>query len=240
MKKRTFDIVIFILLIVTLPTFTFGCSQAFAKVSRFPKDIYVFTGKVIGYTDGFDSKEIQSKAFGLKIEAIDILNAPRKTSGFYEVFPFGVEADCSPIAYDLEELKRTFTVGSEVRVMADEARLLPNLNQSSQIRLEAQRLLTVEKNDLENNYTFSTDSFFNYKNSEYQRMVILQFELYKDLLRIENAKSDSSKVKVLERLVYFQGYWLDFESLLKRHINSKIASKLLNKRKSFIKIKFKS
>lgn len=237
MRRRLLNIFILLAPFIFLPNLIFGCSQAYAKISQFPKHIYVFTGEIIGYTDKFESKEIHGEAYGFKIKPVDVLNAPIKAKDFYEVFPFKLEADCSHTGYNLDELKSYFLSNSKVRVMAVEAGFLKGGSQSSQVPLQA---FELNENHIKNRYSFSTNSIFDYENSKYQQYSDLQFELYKDLLRIEKAKTLSNKVKILNRLVYFQGYWLDFESLLKQHLSSKTAQKLNNKRKAFLKKKFQT
>lgn len=120
--------VIFLITIVFLSFYSvFSCTLGIRGLDRFDTSEYIFIGEVVGYTQEIQSPKLKSSAYGLKIKSKESVYLPKKTKSYYEVFPIDLWADCSEGGKDIDELKDEFPIGSEVRIIAKEAKLLPKL-----------------------------------------------------------------------------------------------------------------
>ena len=237
-----------ILLACTIaPSICWGCSLAVPPVKGFDPAEYIFTGEVLNIVGPFESKKFQGKAWGLKVKVDEAVYLPKATASYFEVFPYELWADCSTAGTSREELGKYYPVGSKIKVIAKEAKLLPSKLSDGNIRLEdlPGSLGSVSRNYYEDGRQMtSTQSGFDYRNykrvtpADYVRDfmpfldahgLLPEFELRKDLLRLRNAKSEAERVKILERLLYYPECCdLDFLKIAKDYVKNLETLKALN------------
>lgn len=194
-------------------------------MSQVNANSYIFIGEVIGYTDVIKSRvkpdstefETEDKFYGegrgLKIKPIIAINLPKVPNDYLELFKFGVTTWCADQLRDAGYLK----VGTKLRIVANEATLLPNKSSDNRIRLESKifdRFSIVNDDefvssetvefDYENNWKSFRDKFLAAK--EYEKVTafddFIYLETNKDLLRLKNSNSKKTRYKILERLLY--------------------------------------
>ena len=233
MKKVRPILCLLTFLLTLSPHPSFGCVDVKIRISRFPSPFYIFIGEVTGYTGELKSKRfLDKKTYGLKIKVLETVNLPKRSEDFFEVFPQrGLNCNLAA-AYPLKELRRDYPINSKVRVIAIEDKFFPRQNETGQIRSEAPILaLNVRRNDLKNSSQTTAGSIFDYSKGKKDDSGILEFELYKDLLRLEKAESENEKVKILERLVFFPGELLDFDEAVKFYLTDpETRERMINKR----------
>lgn len=234
---------------------TLGCSLGIAPITKFNPHEYVFIGQVMGIVGPFESKKFRGKAWGLQVKVEEEIYLPNTPTSYFEVFTFSLWADCSSVGVSKEELTQEFAIGSRIKVIAMQARLLPDTLDSSTIRLE---MLPGTWGDVSRNYfedgkqMVDAQSVFDYKSfkqvspEEYvenfmpfldAKIVIPRYELRKDMLRLTNAKSEAEKIQILERLVYYpiQGGGLSYYELARSYIEKLSVVEMLNgKREAWI------
>lgn len=241
---------IFLLLFLFLPSFAYSCSLAVPRITKFNAYEYVFGGKVIGYTKPLKSQSIVDPAVGLTVEANEILYSPKSPKKYFEVFPYDLGADCSTMGKSRQELSGEFPVNSKVRVIAVESFYFPNQINQENLRLEVpvgEHLSVVRFDSLSAELKTSVHSIFDYRKvslKDSRIYDVLNFELRKDLHRLEFSLQDSDRQKILERLIFYPSvYDIDFETLIKNYIKSNIENereKLIQQRENFEKEKQKS
>lgn len=191
-------------------------------IAKVDKQKYIFVGEVIGYTETIKSKinsgtlqgddKFYGEGRGLKIKPFEIINMPNSSDDYVELFQFGVTPWCLPKVSDAP-----FPIGTKLRIIADEATVLPNRSPENRIRIESNifdHLSVVSETD---EFNVNTASVFDYKNWKPMRGKILNaksyerlrafddfilIEINKDLLRLEKAKSKQERYEILERLIY--------------------------------------
>jgi|GEM_PF-3323575 len=229
-----------------------GCKIAITPANDIDTTKQVFIGEVTGYLEAKYSKPesetgIKGNALGLKIKVTENIYSIYSAST-YEVFPLRLTSWCGLESYNDEELKEKFPIGSEVRIIASVAEKIENKTVENAIRLEAsvRNRGSVSRNDLNEKLKSSADRIYDYKDYEWRQPVTQEeynlassqhylpyFELMKDFLRLKKSKTESEKLSILERLIYFPHY-LDFETIVKRNVSStKISSELIEKRKAW-------
>jgi len=233
------------LLLFFLPSVAYCCSLSIPRITKFNAYEYVFGGKVIGYTKPLKSQSIVDPAAGLIVEAKEILFSPKSPKKYFEVFPYDLGADCSTIGKGRQELSEEFPVNSKVRVIAVESFYFPNQINQENLRLEVsvgEHLSVVRFDNLSTELKTSVQSIFDYKKASPKNSQIydvLDFELRKDLHRLEFSLRDDDRQKILERLVFYPSiYDIDFEMLVKNYIKSNIENqreKLIQQRENFEK-----
>ena len=145
---------------------------------------------------------------------------PETPLGDFEVIPFQLWADCSTNGTNGEELLKHYPVGSTVKVIARAAKLIPKVN-GSNFRLE---IVPGSWGDISRNYyedgrqMADAESEFDYKSfkvptpNDYvesfmpfldAKVALPDFELRKDLLRLEKANSKDERLRILTRLLYY-------------------------------------
>lgn len=243
---------IFCVLLVSIiaPPTSWGCSLAVPPVKGFDPGEYIFTGEVISIVGPFESKKFRGKAWGLKVKVEDAIYLPKAPASYFEVFPYELWADCLTAGTSKEELEKDYPVGSKIKVIAKEAKLLPGMLSGGNIRLED---LPSSPGSVSRNYyedgrqMTSARPVFDYRNykevapADYVRdstpflnahVRLPEFELRKDLLRLRNAKSEAERVKILERLLYYPERWsLDFGKIAKDYVKKPETLKALNDRR---------
>jgi hypothetical protein len=219
----------FIISVFVLPQTVFSCTLGLTALSKFDTKEYIFIGEVVGYTKVIESKKLNSSTYGLIIKNKESVYLPKTSKGSFEVFPFGLGADCSLFGTDIEELKKDFPLNSEVRVIAKEAKVIPK-TKTNTIRLEKRpdELSSIALNsDEQGNRMTSSKSVFDYKTFEYQeddsfsKYLLPEFEIRKDLLRLKMTKNQIERNKILDRLFYAPVYTdLNFGGLFQEHTSS--------------------
>ena len=230
--------------------YAFGCKTILPEISSFEPTEYVFIGEVVEIVQ-FEGKPNSDKggAFGLKIKVTDDIYSP-KSASFYEVFPLHLTPACVQ-SYEADELKQLFPVGSQVRVVAKETTDSVNQPKKSIIRLDTspRHNGSVARNDLSDNLQTSSKSIYDFKNYNYSvagklpenvlvesNMRLPEFEVRKDLLRLNKAKSEDERTQIIERLVFCPPYVrFSFTSVIQTYIkdSNKVAD-FEKQRKQFL------
>jgi hypothetical protein len=219
-------------------------------VKGFDPAEYIFTGEVISIVGPFESKKFKGKAWGLKVKVDEAIYLPKAPASYFEVFPYGLGVDCSTAGTSKTELEKYYSVGSKIKVIATEAKLLPGRPGGGNIRLEDLPSSTgsVSRNSYEDGRQMtSAQAVFDYRNykevapAEYvrgfmpfldARVRLPEFELRKDLLRLRKAKSGAERFGILERLLYYPGRWdIDFAKIAKDYVKQPETLKALNDRR---------
>ena len=236
--KRPFFTICFAL--IFLCRSIFGCTLGIKPLRDFDSNEYIFIGEVVGYTDSLESPEIVGKANGLIIKLKESVHIPQTPKTHFEVFPYGLLADCSTLGYSKEELQKDFPINSEVRVIAKETEILPKLSDGN-IRLEERpgELGSVSLNTEQDKKVMSSKNrVFNYKSFKYivneysgEISLLPDFEIRKDLFRLKNSKTHRERTEILNRLLKIPPHsflHLDFYSIFKTYTRSEIEFKRFN------------
>lgn len=232
MIKTVFFIVVFLVFI----NVAFGCSIVtdlpisdnpiiFKGKLLFPAPKpaqYVFIGEVVEIISVAkpQSDKNQTDAEGLKVKVTENIYSLQSAS-FYEILPLRIYPDCS--LQGETGLKKAFPVGSKVRVIAQEATIYKYLSDEKSVpRLETsiKNNGSIVRNDLNENTKSSADSYYDYSSFAskkpmtqeeetefYSKLELLKFELQKDLARLVKAKTESERLKVMARLVYYPYFY---------------------------------
>jgi hypothetical protein len=229
---------------------TFGCAViTVPSLTRFNASEYVFIGKVVGVAGPIESTKFHGKAWGVKVQVTEEVYLPSKVTEYFEVFPFDLESDCRDKGWSSERLLRYFPLGSSVKVVAKESKYSPSKFVGGNIRLEIlpDNLGSVSRNSREDGTTISSaDSVFDYKTylpdnpcgmteDDYPayeaNLRTPDFELRKDLLRLNAAKNETQRVKILERLIYLPSPSDEFTQIAKHYLRGRATERRLNKSK---------
>lgn len=248
MKKIILYLFVFYFLIQNI-NMIYACSSVYTPPIKFDLAEYIFTGKVIGYTGPLYSDSLERSFQGLIIEVVDPVYLPKTPSGFFEIIPYLLSADCSLNSWDIRSLQKFYPLGTVLRIIGIETRYLRNNIPPDVIRLDVSSL---SKNFKEPSILYSTDSsIYDYR---YMRQDSLDsfkkllpiydsqtaselrasfqsqfyFELAKDLYRLSIAHSDSGKAMVIKRLFYFRHYSKrDFLNIINMNIKNENTKKEL-------------
>lgn len=243
---------------------SFGCSLAFNTIKKFNATEYVFIGEVVGYTNVYEKQPENStdnnksgkdesvvnkvykewinrkmKAVGLILKIEDSVYLPKTPNKFFEVFPLYLQADCSYQGIDKLSLSKSFTVGSKVRVIGKESFYFPNLPNQENLRLESFNGNIVSNDSPTDEPITNTLLKLEYKKIKYgdeSKQFLLQFELRKDLRRLEFSSDYKEIQETLERLIYYPSFHIDYEMIVKNYTTdfSSERAKLIQKRKEFL------
>jgi len=193
-----------------------GCSLAVASLSKFDNEEFIFIGTVRGYTDSVRSKPNVKKTFettGLIVEVKESVFLPQTPGSRFEVFPIQLWADCTTGGTSLENLKRDFPVGIELRIIAKKAKIVPASPDPAVIRLEDRpgiRSLISRNIHEEDRRITSASSYFDYKAFDYHRyyaaaspsmLGLPAFEVRKDLLRLRNSATQAERNVILSKFL---------------------------------------
>ena len=202
-------------------------------MAKFDRELYIFIGEVIGYTDEFKSKRFFKNAYGLKVKVLENVYLPQESNDYFEVFPLDITSDCrKPIGSSETDLRKDYPINSKVRVIAGSPWHLPYKNKSGQSVLEVNYPRYIYRNDLSNRFSITAGSIFNYADLDDYYYDFIEFELLKDLKRLEESSSDEEKVKVLERLLYLPKSRINFEAAVQNYIRTpETREMLIQKRK---------
>lgn len=202
------------LLIFLFQTFaisSFACSLAGKSIGKFDDTEYVFIGEVVGYTERVASSKLIQAGYGLVVKPNEVVHLPKATKKHFEVFSIELWADCSFGGKSISNLKRDFAIGSEVRVIAKESEIFP-ASSDGNIRLEDRpgEIGSISLN-LDDNGSSMTNTalVFDYKSYTYDmdrdadsKHWLPDFEIRKDLHRLEKTKDVTERRKILDRLSF--------------------------------------
>jgi hypothetical protein len=233
MREFLNKIFFLLLILITLPVFSIACRLYYEPKSKFEPELYIFIGEVIGYTEGFNSKETLNKSYGLKVKVLENVHLPRESNDFYEVFPFDISSDCAKtIGLSETSLQKFYPINSKLTVIAEFWKLSQK-NKTGRVMLSVEnvfnnyKLLSHDSKELRS----TAASVFDFTDQE-NNYRIFEFELLKDLKRLEESSSDEEKVKIFERLIYLPKKWIDFEAAVENHIKDpETRLILINRRK---------
>ena len=233
-----------------------ACTLPFKPLSGFDSKEYVFTGKVIGFVNSLETGRFRRKASGLKVKVDDAVYLPKKPADYFEVIPYDLRADCSVAGISLKEISAEFPLNSKVKVIAKEAEILKSTLNGGNIRLE---ILPGSKGDISKNYfedgklMTSAKSIFDYEAFQEitptdkstksftqfleAHLSLPDFELRKDFLRLNDAKTETERIAILKRLVYYPDCCIfDFNKLVREYVkDTKVQESLLADREKWNK-----
>ncbi len=210
----------------------FGCKMKGKSLSKFDYSEYIFIGKVVGYTDAVKFDEARAnnsveplsytdtnqsgkrskETVGLAVKVIDSVYLPKVPAENFEIFLYDLIASCSVEGKTLDDLKRLFPIDTEVRVIAKVAEFVPRLANDKTIQLEvrpSEPNSIIANTDKSGIRMTSGISVFIYKDYSYDmngysvsNYLLPSFEVRKDLLRLEQAKTQLDRNAILDRLFH--------------------------------------
>lgn len=225
----------FIVAFIFFTNDAFGCSLHIDPTSDFDRTHYIFIGEVVEVIESvkYESAGLKGDAVGFKIKVSENVHLP-KSASYLEVFPMRLTTDCRLIS-DAKDIRERYRVGSQVRVVAKEATVFKN-QPNSIVRLETSiyNRGSIARNDLSENLRTSGKTVYDYKSFVERRGASAQeyalsesnynlpvFELRKDLLRLQESKSEDERTKILERLVFYPYIsMLDFPKIARTHLKN--------------------
>ncbi|NNE99486.1 MAG: hypothetical protein HKN25_10750 [Pyrinomonadaceae bacterium] len=201
MKRLT---LIGVFLLVAMVKVSFGCFLVVKPLEKFDLSEFVFIGTVIGYVEN-------DKADGVIVRIKEEVYLAEHSKLDFEVYPFGLSADCSTFGLTKYTLSKAYPINTEVRVIAKKSKELLQEN-GQRLRLDilpGSRGSIVKNYDKKQRRMTSRNSVFdyrsfktNYGDSKAKRS-LREFELRKDLLRLSNAANQQQRTAILERLFFY-------------------------------------
>lgn len=217
----------------------YSCSIRTEPLPNFDETEYVFIGEVIGYTEPLEfNRKIPvsgeaphpfqlsyKQATGLIVKVKESVYLPRSPKSYFEVFPFSSDGACFTLGFLSEKLKRQFPQGSEIIVIAKEAKYFPHVLPNGNFRLEERlrdRSFIALNSSSKGQKLVSIDSFFDYQKMKTDPAILIssRFEIRKDLFRLKNAKSQQERQAILDRFFYFDKLYLfiEFHGLTQKYM----------------------
>lgn len=203
MRSFLIQSVLLLSLSFLLVTSASSCTSGMQAITKFDHQEFVFIGKVIGYVGPYRADRIVGEAWGVKIELEDKVFLPQlPSSGNFEVFDYWLGAGCEKIGMDEKYLRKQFVVGAKVWVIAVSAKYLPGNLTNGDLRLEIApgTRRSITRNDSYVEAETSSTSVFEYTPEAIRNGSRFLFEIRKDLLRLENAKTKEECDAILRRL----------------------------------------
>ena len=246
--NRKAKLLISIAALLVFPEIALGCFVTPTPITQFDTSQYVFIGEVMGIVGPFETKYVKRQAWGLVVKVQDKVFLPKEPSNKFEVFPFGLGADCGSVGISQEALLKNFPIGSKIRVIAREAVAFKENVERGNIRLEIHPIElsgsggtgSISRNDGDS--TASVSSEYDYKSfsienpfkmtpTEESTLSQLSFELRKDLLRLKMSKSEKGGIEILKRLAYYLDLYrpIDFAKIAESFTQDKRVVALLKK-----------
>ena len=235
MNKRTWPLVT-VALWLCLTAVASGCSIVIRPVTKFDPSEYIFTGEVIGYVGPQQSEHISGDAWGLLVSLGGSVHLPKTPAGYFEVFSYGLGADCSVLGTPRDELVRRYPVGSKVKVIAQESKLdVPGDGNIRLVDSPGSNGLIMKAGEGEAGVPL--ESVYDYSRHNKDNTATPLFELRKDLLRLREEQTEEGKVAVLKRLMYFPPRSLfDFAQVVELHMADKRAgAQLIAEREAWLR-----
>ncbi len=213
-----------------------------------PATTYVFTGRVVDVVGSFDVPEVVGASGGLVIKPEGIVYSPR-TARLFELFIFGTSPTCRPTGISVEALSKAYPIGSKVRVIATKLNQFGGIHNGNTV-LSTSAEDDISLNDSRARSSSSLRSVFDYrkhhdiikriaiKDERYKSFSLYlqqsHFEYWKDLVRLQRAKSRMHKIEILERLVYsplifdYRGY----QRLLRKYVRRRAVIEQMSERRT--------
>jgi hypothetical protein len=177
---------------------SFACDFVPAPLVRPDPKEFVFLGKVMAPVGPLSSPKFKfsGAVWGVKVAVEEAVHLPQVPKQAFEVVPY---TDCNWGGFSEDQIKKSYPVGSQVLVVATLAQFLTNDLPDGNLRLER----------LSNGRGFVASSRilpkrsaadFNYRGADIHRA---QYELRRDLQRLESATTKAQKTAVLGRLLLF-------------------------------------
>lgn len=250
MKKLLFTI---FLSLTFASKFAYGCSLMPTPLTDFDQSEYIFIGDVVGYTNplkfnrkqNYTDSELDyelkfSQANGLIVKVKEFINLPKTPKTHFEVIPFNVGSICETLGYTKLELEKYYPKGTEILVIANEAKIFSYKLENGNFRLEERkaRSIVTPNADKSNVKRFVIKRIYDYqKNSQPKEMAtddyyISRFEMRKDLLRLKNAATQKERDEIINRILYSYKsyYFVDLYSVFKKYVLSSAEAEELYKR----------
>lgn len=231
-------LILIVILILVSALSGLACSTVYIEPSGFDPSQYMFVGEITGYvisdqpikfpqsaTRRFD--EARGPTAGIVVKVYGTFYTPKPARKIYEVYRFGLGADCGLYSLDLDFMKSRYPIGKLVRIVAGESTHLPTSTDPEIGRLEVR----YSGDDvIETRFDPNDKSYDNissvYDYGSYQRDLIgnPSFELLKDLHRLDIAANQKERNEILDRLTYFPRFCENctfyLERLYKTHTSS--------------------
>ena len=218
---------------------SFACSTVtFPRVKFNPKE-FMFVGEVVGFSNKMLSKKVRGDIYAVRVKVLEEIYLYKEPKDYFEIIQISEDGDCSRVGIELEDLKKDFPIGSKVKVIAVEDNFVSGKNKNSRIILQNDRSNAIFIESPERKSNISATSFFNYSKWKNFSGWEVNFELQKDLFRLSKAKKEEEKLKVLDRLIYYDEFIpqipifsINFELIAKTYLkDSPQLKNLLEKRK---------
>jgi len=209
-------------------------------ITEFDPDEYIFIGKVVGFVGPQKLKYVTGDAWGVLVEASEIVNSPRRAARYFEVFPLQNESDCSLIGKSREMLAQGFSIGSKVFVIAKESRFDPAPGGNLRLVISPFDQRLISRTEAEEDSVLAT-SIYDFRAHTNTRGALAIFEMRKELLRLRKASSEHEKEVVLRRLAYFPDQFvIDYKAIVELHLKDKVVIAQLIAEREAWKLRLKS
>ncbi|MBK9164994.1 MAG: hypothetical protein IPM21_14015 [Acidobacteria bacterium] len=175
--------------------------------------MFILVGEVIGYTEPVsDPGNFRGEAVGLKLRLIESIHFPHYSNEYVELFMFGHGSDCFP-----EGVSHRPALGTRYRLALGKATNIANRS-GSIVRLQGQVFSRISVDKPMFGYSTNERSEFDYKNdlpaliekfkapemAAERRWLsdFLYIEASKDLIRLQKVRTETERLRILERLLY--------------------------------------
>ncbi len=196
----------------------FGCSMH--QLPEYPRSIvspytYIVVGEVTGYTEPIvDLGNFRGDAIGLQLKVIEPIHIPHSNNKNIELFMFRHGSDCYP-----EVTGKTPPLGTRYWLHVYPSTLVANSSRGGNaVRIETNTFSKYGVYEEMFGYSMNAESEFDYKN-ELKPLVekfrtpemqdkrgwlfdFLYVETSKDLLRLSRVKTETERMRILERMLY--------------------------------------
>jgi hypothetical protein len=207
-----------------------------APLSAFDDSWYVLIGEVTEIAGPVASDDVVGGAFGLRVKITELLHSPEPVTGLVDVFEYNLSAACEALGIARDDLARVYPPGTAVRVVARAATRIPRFAGNA-TRLEAgpfnAHVLVgpIYRGEplsapLRGVYDFATPiDVDRYERIDAARFNwlwyegLVEFELVKELLRLERVRGDAAATPILRRIGHNPARReVDFPALVARYI----------------------
>jgi hypothetical protein len=214
-----------------------------APLAAFDESLFVLTGTVRDIGGPIAADGITGDAYAVRVTVEESLHAPAPVTRVVEVLEYNLGAGCDAIGISRADLERRFPPGGRVRVVAKAATKVPAAPAGAPIRLEAgpyhahvwlgpiypEEPLSASLTGV---YDFATPiDVARLERIDAGRFIwswyesLVGFEAIKELLRLENARTDSERVAILLRVRNLPSTRsIDFDGLVHTYVQDAAAA----------------
>ena len=204
-----FTLLISIILVFGTPSL--GCTQGETLRVSVPAGSYVLVARVVGYLEPLPMDRCTGAYPGLLVVPEVMFRGPSPTGQRIELYPYQLSNSCQSSPMSTEELKSRFPLASRVRVVASvenpcDGTALPTVEGTTRLFASAQRgdVATVGASDPDpassQPFDYSGLSF----SRQHKRGDAVEFELWKDFVRLESVATSAERAAIVGRLkLYF-------------------------------------